>query len=507
VPAPAHARRPQTDAETSLLGAGFAIGVATAGYQVEGGYNGAGEPGNNWLNWERSGRVERSGVACDFWEHPEEALDRASAIGCNAFRLSVEWARLEPEPDHFDEVALARYVEILSMCAARGLQPMVTLHHFSHPWWLGEEFWLRPGSPDRFVAHVERVLPALAPHCRHWVTINEPNIQMLMGWIEGATPPGRRRAFADAYCVLDNLLTAHVLASDAIASRQPEAVVTCNTSSSSIYEHDRLLTDLFLLRSAAVDESAVDAFIDERRVLHDAAFPPQHAGEFMLRRFFAAVSPYGTTSSIGGGALWPRIRAASRRPAPRRVVEAVYASPQNSTLGAVGFDWYDPIASHAIRLPGRRGEGGGRDWSVGRALWDVPPDAAGLRSWCRAESALHAGLPLWVVENGMASRGGAPRADGWDRPRYLREHLGAVLDAVEADVPVRGYLHWSLVDNYEWGTYEPRLGLFGLDRDLPGGGVRWHDTDAQGHDAAGAFSRIVHGLLAGDRSVLEAGDD
>ena len=109
---------PHTDAGTSLLGAGFVIGVATAGYQVEGGYNGAGEPGNNWLNWERSGRVERSGVACDFWEHPEEALDRASAIGCNAFRLSVEWARLEPEADHFDEVALARYVEILSMCAS-----------------------------------------------------------------------------------------------------------------------------------------------------------------------------------------------------------------------------------------------------------------------------------------------------------------------------------------------------------------------------------------------------
>ena len=80
-----------------------------------------------------------------------------------------------------------------------------------------------------------------------------------------------------------------------------------------------------------------------------------------------------------------------------------------------------------------------------------------------------------------------------------------MLEAIETDVPVRGYLHWSLVDNYEWGTYEPRLGLFGLDRDLAGG-VRWQDTDAQGHDAAGAFSRLVHGLLAGDRSVLEPGD-
>jgi beta-glucosidase/6-phospho-beta-glucosidase/beta-galactosidase len=480
--------------------------VATAGFQVEGGYNGDGEPHNNWLNWERTGRVERSGSACDFWRHPEEALDRASAIGCNTFRLSVEWARLEPEPDRFDQAALERYIEILTMCEARGLAPMVTLHHFTHPWWLGEEYWLRPASPERFARHVARIVPSLAPHCRHWVTINEPNIVMLMGWIEGASPPGRRMAVADAYCVLDNLLTAHVLAADAIVDAQPDAVVTCNTSSSSIYEHDRLLTDLLLLRSAGVDPGDIDPYVDERRALHNAAFPPRHAGELALRRFFAAVSPYGTDTGVSGGALRTQVRRLARRPAPRRVLQAVQASRQRSTLGAVGFDWYDPVASHALRVPGRRAPGGGRHWSAGRAIWDVPPHAAGLRSWCRTESGLHPDLPLWVVENGMATRVvGArpvPREDGWDRPRYVREHLGAVADAVADGTPLRAYLHWSLMDNYEWGTYQPRLGLFGMDRSDPGGPARWLDTDAQGDDAAGEFSRVVGGLLAGDRSVL-----
>jgi beta-glucosidase len=490
-----------------LLDDGFALGVATAGYQIEGGFNGDGQPANNWFDWEDVGRVARSGIACDFWAHPEEALDRAAAIGCNTFRLSVEWSRLEPESGRLDQAALDHYVEILELCAARGLAPVVTLHHFAHPHWLGEEFWLRPGSPDRFARHVQRVLPALAPHCRQWVTVNEPNIVALMGWIEGAHPPGRRLAFADAFCVLDNLLTAHVLAADAIVAAQPEAIVTCNTSSSSIYEHDRLLTDLLLLQATGVPASDVDRYVDERRALHDAAFPPQHAGEYGLRRFYAAVSPYGTNRGAGGGPAWSRLRATTRRPAPRRVIAAVLASPQPRSLGAIGFDWYDPIASHALRPPGRRGDPGrGRDWSVGRAIWDVPADAGALRAWCRTEAALHPGLPLWVVENGMATRvvdgRPVPRADGDDRPRYVREHLGAVVDAVADGLPVTAYLHWSLVDNYEWGTYEPRFGLFGLDRSDPGGGVRWMDTDAAGQDAAGAFARAVRGIRAGDRSAL-----
>ena len=74
-------------------------------------------------------------------------------------------------------------------------------------------------------------------------------------------------------------------------------------------------------------------------------------------------------------------------------------------------------------------------------------------------------------------------------------------DAVAAGVPVRAYFHWSLMDNYEWGTYEPRYGLFGVDRSDPTA-VRFMDTDAVGDDAAGEFARVVAGLRAGDRSVL-----
>lgn len=278
-----------------------------------------------------------------------------------------------------------------------------------------------------------------------------------------------------------------------------------NTSSSSIYEHDRMLVDLLQLRDADIDPSDVDTYVDERRALHDAAFPPRHAGEAWLRRYFSAVSPYGTDRAPGRGGAWAAVRARTRRQVPRRVVDVVAASPRPRIVDAAGFDWYDPVASHAMRVPGRR-VAGGRDWSLGRALWDTLSNPAGLVSWCTAEAALRPGLPLWVVENGMATRvrnGHAePREDRMERPRYVREHLGAMADAVAAGVPVRAYLHWSLVDNYEWGSYEPRFGLFGLDRSDPAG-VRWLDTDSAGADAAGEFTRVLAGLRAGDRSVLD----
>ena len=444
------------------------------------------------------GRIERSGLACDFWRHPEEALDRAAALGCNTFRLSVEWARLEPAPEVFDDAALERYAEILSMCVARGLAPMVTLHHFTNPVWQGEEFWLRPGSPDVFARHVRRILPALVPYCRHWVTINEPNIVMLMGWVEGAAPPGRRMAVSDAYCVLDNLLCAHVLAADAIAEVQPEAEVTMNTSSSSIYEHDRMLVDLLQLREAGIDPSDVDTYVDERRTVHDVAFPPRHAGEAWLRRFFAAVSPYGTDRAAGqhrcvGRATRPHAPPGAAAGGRRRRCVVALPCDRRRRLRLVRPDREPRHASTGASCRGR----GGRDWSFGRALWDTVSDPAALASWCATEAALRPGLPLWVVENGMATRAREgrtePREDGMDRPRYVREHLGAIADAVAAGVPVRAYLHWSLVDNYEWGSYEPRFGLFGLDRSDPAA-VRWLDTDSAGADAAGEFSRVVAGL-------------
>jgi beta-glucosidase/6-phospho-beta-glucosidase/beta-galactosidase len=101
------------------------------------------------------------------------------------------------------------------------------------------------------------------------------------------------------------------------------------------------------------------------------------------------------------------------------------------------------------------------------------------------------------VRNGHSFK----RIDGWERPRYLRENLAAVVAGLDAGLPIGAYLHWSLVDNYEWGSYQPRFGIHGVDRER---GVKVLDTDSMGRDSAGAYRRLIEGLRSGDRSVLDA---
>ncbi len=485
------------------LSDGFLFGVATAGFQVEGGYNGPGQAANNWLAWEQVGRVQPSGNAVGFWERPEEALDRAAALGCNSFRLGVEWARVFPDERGVDRGALDRYVGIVAGCVDRGLKPLVTLHHFTHPAWLGEDFWLRPDAPDRYRGWVEAIVEALAPSVRRWVTINEINVLAVESWMLGMFPPGRLLAFDDASIAIDNLLTAHVLGYEAIHRARDDAVVTTNNCCLSAYPYDRMLTDLLLARSAGVERGDIDAWIDGRREQHDSLLPSNGAGERLFRRITAARSPYGLSARRVGG-----FGRRGRPPLPRRALAAVFESPHERTLDVLGLDYYDPMVARHFRLPGHR-TAGGRNPLPSRQLWDDPPDPGGLARWLGVQHALAPGLPLWVVENGLCNRvrdgRSFARLDGWDRPRYLRENIASVVEAIDAGVPVDGYWHWSLVDNYEWGSYEPRFGLYGVDRHRGEHGMRWLETDAMGDDAAGAYRRIIAGLRAGDRSVLEPG--
>ena len=174
-----------------------------------------------------SGR-QLSGDACDWWNGRrwQEDFDRAAADGHNALRMSVEWSRVQPARDRWDEQALDHYREMVQGLRQRGLTPMVTLHHFVNPQWATEptHIWETGEAAALFEAYVRKVVAALGEYVNLWCTINEPNMYMIQGWVRGAIPP-EKHDIRLAFTVAANLLRAHAAAYRAIHALQPNAIV------------------------------------------------------------------------------------------------------------------------------------------------------------------------------------------------------------------------------------------------------------------------------------------
>ena len=170
---------------------GFLWGTATSSHQVEGG-----NTLNNWHQWEQTpGKIvqgQTSGLACDWWGGRwKEDFDRAQETGQNAHRLSIEWSRIQPAADRWDDDALDHYRQIIRGLIERNMTPFVTLHHFTDPIWLTEMGgWLNPQTPFLFEKYVRRVAEALKEYATLWVTINEPNVYTFVGYLFGDFPPG-----------------------------------------------------------------------------------------------------------------------------------------------------------------------------------------------------------------------------------------------------------------------------------------------------------------------------
>jgi beta-glucosidase/6-phospho-beta-glucosidase/beta-galactosidase len=460
----------------------FLFGVATAGFQVEGGYNGVGQPQNNWAEWESAGRVPRAGDATGFFEDYKSQLDIARSMGLNSFRLSIEWARVEPVPGVIDEEVVARYRDILAAISERSMRPLVTLHHFTHPAWLGRDPWLDDMGWRRLADWYGTAAERFGDLCHTWITSNEINALALNSYTLGHFPPGGRGDLKATARAIDRLLAAHIVGYQAIKARQPESCVATNNYALSLYELDRMALDVLHSRKHGVDDVEIDGWVASRRDAHYARVPaarhPFKALEKALRR--AATDRFDLRSYLPTS------------------LEELRRSSTERLLDVAQIDYYAPSASEHLTAPGLR-TSGGRWMHAGRPLWDDRSDPRTFLSYLI--EAGQDGLPVWVVENGMATRrdrrGSWPRRDGLSRLRYLREHVGAILAARRLGIDVTGYWHWTLVDNYEWGSFEPRFGLHGLAGD---GTVM--ATDSSGEDAAGEMRRIVEGLANGDLSVV-----
>ncbi|AUW95042.1 glycosyl transferase [Sulfobacillus thermotolerans] len=200
----------------------FLWGAATSSHQIEGNNH------NSWTQWEEAGRHQgriASGQACDHYARFAQDLPLFHSLGINAYRFSIEWSRIEPEPGQFDTRALNHYEAMIDLCHDLGMEPVMTLHHFTLPIWFAQAGgFLQPQAPALFERFVQQVVEHLGPKVRFYVTINEPMIYAVMGYGIGTWPPGHKR-LRDIWALGPQLIKSHRRAYHVIKTRQPGALV------------------------------------------------------------------------------------------------------------------------------------------------------------------------------------------------------------------------------------------------------------------------------------------
>lgn len=393
----------------------FRWGTATSSHQVEGN-----NTNNDWWAFEQAGttadKIPRpciqdgttSDRACNWWENAEADLDLAAEIGTNAHRLSLEWSRIEPEPSVFDAAALDRYREILQGMHQRGIEPMVTLHHFSNPLWLVEKNDFNSDLVvDYFQRYTSRVVEALGDLVPLWITINEPLVYVVQRYITKLFPQGNKGGWSALLGSLYNLLRCHAAAYHTIKERQPTAQVS-------------------VAKNMAIFEG----------------WPPSNR----LDRWWADRLSYLFND------MWMQSMTTGRLYWPLRGRISNLAG----TFDFVGLNYYTRFYT---RFPPPRGFIK-QEWPEGAIVSDgnygeVYP--YGLYRLIR-----HVGRryrkPIYITENGLPDK--ADRL----RPAFILDHLRQIWHTLVLGYPVMGYYHWTLVDNFEWDRgWSQRFGLVELD--------------------------------------------
>ncbi len=391
-----------------LFPRGFLWGTATSAHQVEG-HN----TNNQWWAWEQEGHVlegQTSGLACHWWGGRwREDFDRAAEAGQNAHRLSVEWSRIQPAPDRWDEDALDHYRQMVRGLVDRNLTPVVTLHHFTDPLWLAERGgWENPEVVGFFACFVEKVVEALKEYVNLWCTINEPNVYATLGYVLGVFPPGKQDLQA-AQRVLEHMARAHGAAYEVIHRVHPVARVG-------------LVVNLRPLAPAR-PWWPLDRWV--------ARWQHRLYNEYFLR-------------ALGEGVL---LTPWGRRKAPELKGKQDFIGVNYYTAERVAFV---PRSAEAFSRRSFRPEAPLSEHG------DIAHEPQGLAQVLRWVARY--GVPIIVTENGVE--------DGHDtlRPRYLVEHVHQIWRVVNNNVPVKGYFHWTLVDNFEWERgWTRKFGLWALD--------------------------------------------
>lgn len=394
---------------------GFLWGVGTSAYQVEGN-----SINTQWYEFEQAGGIktgERSGKACDWWSNAERDFDIASSMGLNSLRLSVSWARIEPEEGIFDPEAIERYRRMLSALIERDIRPIVCLHHFAHPVWFEKEgAFLSPNSVEHFSRFVRFTVEELGDLCNIWLTFNEPNVYAVEGFLDGNHPPAVHDNLIKYVRALGNMARCHGAAYHIIHDLQQEAMI-------SFANHFIIFTQLkghpFDMLAARIASDAFNnIFIN---MIHGRRIPPFSGLHGSLDEIadtwdFVGVNIYGGVD-VSFAPFHPEM-AFVRREAPK--------NKRTGDLDTQGNAMFGEIYPQGISIV--------------------------------VEKLAHYGKPFFILENGVPDR------DDKLRPWVIATAVKTMHDMIRKGHKIIGYHHWTLTDNFEWSRgYSMKFGLVELD--------------------------------------------
>ena len=218
----------------------FWWGISSSAYQTEDIGEKPGSPNDFKTDWDlfaEAGRVPPKGLTADYsWSNFDKDLEALKKIGVNHYRFGIEWARVEPQPGHYNEAAIRRYVWMAQQLKAAGIEPVVTLWHFTFPSWLvtpknaGKSQWFHPLFRERWPLYVDKMTKALAPYVKVYVPQNEPNGALVLGYMGAVWPPGLLLDTGKYGAAMDQSVWAFRKAAEIIRQDRKDAQIICVTA-------------------------------------------------------------------------------------------------------------------------------------------------------------------------------------------------------------------------------------------------------------------------------------
>ncbi|MGZ3771198.1 MAG: glycoside hydrolase family 1 protein, partial [Bdellovibrio sp.] len=350
------------------------------------------------------------------WNLISEDIKNMKRLGLNSYRFSVEWAKIQPSPEKWDKDVLNHYKNLVKQLKDNGIEPLVTLHHFTLPNWLAQKGgWTSQDSVPAFTEYAAKVFEYLNEDVSTWVTFNEPMVVVTAGYLDGIFPPQKKQDFPSAFTALKNILTAH-----AQVVKKLRLLDIHKKSRFGFAHHLRVFDPInklnpldYLVRNQ-IDQIWNWAFTDALMT-----------GRFKINIPFV----YSIDVQI-----------------PDLSGSQDFFGLNYYTRDLVGFSFKSPYFKRANKEKA----------PVSDLGWEIYPQGLGILL-----SEIHTkypSLPIIITENGIADSKDINRAE------YISSHLKEVENALNRNIPVEGYCYWSLMDNFEWAEgFTPRFGLYQVD--------------------------------------------